>query len=53
MVKKIKKTGKEDKNYEKKVKKITGGTKPLHKPLPNKFLVLLIKDVVINGNKKK
>jgi len=37
----------------KKSEKVEEGVKPLHKPLPNKFLVLLIKDVVINGSKKK
>tara|TARA_Y100000310_G_scaffold338149_1_gene427033 strand:- start:2143 stop:2304 length:162 start_codon:yes stop_codon:yes gene_type:complete len=53
MVKKIRKTGKQDKDYERKVKKIAEDTKPLHKPLPNKFLVLLIKDTIVNEGKKK
>ena len=41
---------KQNKDYEKEIKKATEGVKPLGRPLPNKFLALLIKNHIVNGD---
>ena len=54
MVKKLKPRNnkKQNKEYEKDVKIITEGRKPLGKPLPNKFLALLIKNHIMNSDEE-
>jgi len=49
---KLKTTSKErtqKKDYVKRVKIAVEGKKPLGKPLPNRFLMLMIKNTIVNG----
>lgn len=50
MVKKLRQRRKQDKEYEENVKKIIKNKKPLGKPLPNKFLTLMIKNHIVNDD---